>query len=189
LSDKDPLRPWQRHTAQFVPRAIAMGATSFSPVYAHIDALPRAPLNVDLSDAAAIKYQVALLTISALRSAREIAMSSGKLWLQGHFLLASVGIRMLIELEGQLLWTERKVLSPLTPETTTAPFDAWLDAVRRPDHDNWTNAAFAAQVAPLLDRILGIAEVALENLEQVADRVFTAVVPAILAETGSHEPE
>jgi len=27
-----------------------------------------------------------------------------------------------------------------------------------PDHDNWTNATFAAEVAPLLDRVLRIAE-------------------------------
>jgi hypothetical protein len=53
------------------------------------------------------------------------------------------------------------------------------------DHDNWTNATFAAKVEPMLDRILGIAELALESLEVVANRVFCAVLPEILAETGA----
>ena len=66
-----------------------------------------------LSDVAAIKYQLVILVIGTLRSAREITTSSSKLWLQGHFLLASIGIRALLELNGQLLWAEKKVLAPL----------------------------------------------------------------------------
>jgi hypothetical protein len=52
-----------------------------------------------------------------------------------------------------------------------------------PDHDNWSNETFAAQVAPMLGRMLGIAEGALASLESVADRIMVEVVPAILAET------
>jgi hypothetical protein len=85
--------------------------------------LPQPPLAVQLSDRAALKYQLAPLVIGALRTAREIAFSSSKLWLQGHFLLASVGIRMLIELNGQLLWAEEKVLAPLDAGTVDAPFE------------------------------------------------------------------
>jgi hypothetical protein len=52
-----------------------------------------------------------------------------------------------------------------------------------PDHDNWTNETFAAQVAPMLDRMLGIAEDALVSLESVADQIMVEVIPGILAET------
>jgi hypothetical protein len=53
-----------------------------------------------------------------------------------------------------------------------------------PDHDNWTNATFADQVAPMLDRMVGIAESALISLGGVASRIMVRVVPAIRAETG-----
>jgi hypothetical protein len=122
MTDRTDLKPWQQHTAQFIHRAIAMGTTTFEFVHDHLDVLPRAPLAVQLSDGAALKYQLALLVIGTLRTAREIAIASSKLWLQGHFLLASVGIRMLIELNGQLLWAEKKVLTPLTDGAVDAPF-------------------------------------------------------------------
>jgi hypothetical protein len=242
MTDGADLKPWQQHTAQFIRHAIAMGATTFELVHDHLDVLPRAPLAVQLSDGAILKYQLAVLVIGTLRTAREIATASSKLWLQGHFLLASVGIRMLIELNGQLLWAEKKVLAPLTEGAIDAPFERMKKLLRGsksavplirgevgphplinvmefvrtaeearpgamgdyeflcdsahpsymmqtwmlfagPDHDNWTNETFAAQVAPMLDRMLGIAEGALVSLERVADRIIVGVVPTILAET------
>jgi hypothetical protein len=243
MTDGANLKPWQQHTARFIPRVIAVGATTFEFLHDHLDTLPRAPLAVQLSHSAALKYQLALLVIGTLRTAREIATSSSKLWLQGHFLLASVGIRMLIELNGQLLWAEKKVLAPLTEGVVDAPFErmkklllgskfavplihgevgphplinvmefvrvveaarpgamgdyeflcdsvhpcymmqSWMLFAGR-DHDNWANETFATQVAPMLDRMLGIAESALVSLESVADRIMVEVVPAILAETG-----
>jgi len=61
-----------------------------------------------------------MLVIGSLRSAREIALSASGLWLKGHFLLASVGFRMLIELDGQLLWAEKKVLRRLEEDDAEA---------------------------------------------------------------------
>jgi hypothetical protein len=130
MTDEDASKPWQRHTAQFMSRVIAVGATTFEFLHDHLDTLPQPPLAVQLSDRAALKYQLALLVIGALRTAREIAFSSSKLWLQGPFLLASVGIRMLIELNGQLLWAEEKVLAPLDAGTFDAPFERMTKLLR-----------------------------------------------------------
>ena len=92
---------------------MGVGATTFEFLHAYIDQLPRAPLHAPLSDRAALKYQMCMLVIGSLRSAREIAFSASKLWLQGHFLLATVGVRMLTELYGQMAWAQAKVLGPI----------------------------------------------------------------------------
>jgi hypothetical protein len=239
----DDIKPWQQHTAQFIPRAMAVGATTFEFMRDHLAVLPQAPLAVRLSEAASLKYQLAILVIGTLRTAQEIATSSSKLWLEGHFLLASIGIRTLIELNGRLLWAEKRVLAPLTegaidvvserveklllgsksaiplargdvgprPLINVMEFVRAAEAARPgamsdyeflcdsahpsymmqtwmlfagPDHDNWTNETFAAEVGLLLNRILGIAEGALVDLESLSDRILVDVVPAILAETG-----
>ena len=119
MTDAGDLKPWQQHTAEIVPRVTTLGATSFKFVLDRLAVLPQAPFAVRLSDVAAIKYQLVILVIGTLRSAREITTSSSKLWLQGHFLLASIGIRALLELNGQLLWAEKKVLAPLIEGRST----------------------------------------------------------------------
>lgn len=241
MTFNEDVRPWQQHTGRFLPRALAVGSTSFEFLHPHIDALPRAPFDVELSDQGAVRYQLALVVIASLRSAREIALSSSKLWVQGHFLLAAVGFRMLLELDGQLLWAQKMVLASLDagevevafgrikklllgtkspiplirgeigphPLVNVMDFVRSAEAVRAgasddyaflcdsahpsfmmhswmlfagPDHDNWTNATFAAEVAPLLDRVLRIAETSLGGIADAAETIMTAVVPAIRSE-------
>jgi hypothetical protein len=106
------LPPWRQHTARFQDRVLMLGATTFDFLHPFLDDLPAWPISTELSDRAALKFQVCLVTIGSLRSAREVAFSSSKLWLQGHFLLAATGFRMLQELYGQLCWLEQKVLRP-----------------------------------------------------------------------------
>lgn len=107
------LPPWRRHTARFQDRVLGLGATTFDFLHPFLDDLPAWPISTELSDRAALKFQVCLVTIGSLRSAREVAFSTSKLWLQGHFLLAATGFRMLQELYGQLCWLEQKVLGPI----------------------------------------------------------------------------
>jgi hypothetical protein len=70
-----PSKTWQQHTAQLMSRVIAVSATTFEFLHDHLDTLPQPPLAVQLSDRAALKYQLALVVIGALRTAREIAFS------------------------------------------------------------------------------------------------------------------
>lgn len=111
--DMSDLPPWRRHTARFQDRVLVLGATTFDFLHPFLDDLPAWPISTQLSDRAALKFQVCLVTIGSLRSAREVAFSTSKLWLQGHFLLAATGFRMLQELYGQLCWLEQKVLRPI----------------------------------------------------------------------------
>jgi hypothetical protein len=247
MDSDDPDAPWRRHTERFLPRAVALGATTFAFAHPFIAQVPALPLKRPLGDAASIKLQLCLMTIGSLRTAREIAFSCGKLWLQGHFLMASVGARMLVELQGQLSWAQAKVLVPQTSgkidvahprmvklifgantaiplirgETGPHPLINVMEFIRAaeasqpgaaddyaflcdgahpsfmlqswllfagPDHDNWTNATFAAQTDAILERVLATAERALAQVEAVASVLFSECLPEIAAETAAWHP-
>jgi hypothetical protein len=58
MTDEDASKPWQQHTAQLMSRVIAVSATTFEFLHDHLDTLPQPPLAVQLSDRAALKYQL-----------------------------------------------------------------------------------------------------------------------------------
>lgn len=103
------LETWNRETVGFRDRIGSLCETinAVGPAFSR---LPSAPLDFQLTEVGAVKYQVCLLAIGAARSAKELLSSISLLAITGKFLSASVCTRLLIELLGQLEFADRKVL-------------------------------------------------------------------------------
>jgi hypothetical protein len=102
------MRTWQSETERYRDR-VALLSDKLNEFGDVIGELPRAPLSIQLTDIAAIEYQICILIIGAFRSAQQLTSSLYLLWLTGQFLGASLMARLLLEHFGVLAFTRTKV--------------------------------------------------------------------------------
>lgn len=103
------LETWNHETVVFRDRIGSLYET-LNAVGPTLSRLPSAPLDFQLTEIGAAKYQLCLLAIGAIRSAQELLSSISLLAVTGNFLSVSVCTRLLIELLGQLEFSDRMVL-------------------------------------------------------------------------------